>query len=62
MVKEVLACYYTLHLAILPISIHIKLTMVISKVVSPTNVSLITNHDANLYASRGDFLDNVHLS
>lgn len=55
-------CYYTLYLAILLISIYIKLVMVVGKVVSLINVLLITNYDANLYASHGDFLDNVYLS
>lgn len=57
-----LACYYTLYLAILPVGIYIKLTIVTSKAMSPTNVPLITNHDANLHASRGDFLDNAYPS
>lgn len=54
--------YYTLHLAILPISIYIKLVIVTSKVVLLTNVPLITNHDANLHASHGDFLNNAYPS
>lgn len=39
-----------------------KLMMIISKVVSFTNVPLIINHDVNLYTSYGDFLDNAYLS